>query len=130
VYDLVARRAQHRCEYCHAPEVVFGYPLEVEHIVPRVAGGGSDAGNLALSCRACNAAKHARTFGVDPRTGRQVPLFHPRRQLWEDHFRWSATWRLVLGRTAIGRATVTALRFNTRLRQQARTHWRSAELIP
>jgi hypothetical protein len=118
VYDLVARRAQHRCEYCHAPEVVFGYPLEVEHIVPRVAGGGSDAG------------KHARTFGVDPRTGRQVPLFHPRRQLWEDHFRWSATWRLVLGRTAIGRATVTALRFNTRLRQQARTHWRSAELIP
>jgi len=31
-YTLVADRAAHRCEYCHAPELVFNFPFEVEHI--------------------------------------------------------------------------------------------------
>jgi hypothetical protein len=30
----VALQAGHRCEYCHAPEAVFNFPLEVEHIIP------------------------------------------------------------------------------------------------
>jgi hypothetical protein len=30
-YTLVADRAAHRCEYCHAPELVFNFPFEVEH---------------------------------------------------------------------------------------------------
>ena len=34
-YAEVARRAGHRCEYCHAPEVIFNFPFEVEHILPR-----------------------------------------------------------------------------------------------
>ncbi|XWK90165.1 MAG: hypothetical protein U7127_08970 [Phormidium sp.] len=25
-YTLVADRATHRCEYCHAPELVFNFP--------------------------------------------------------------------------------------------------------
>lgn len=33
-YTLVADHAAHRCEYCHAPELVFNFPFEVEHIVP------------------------------------------------------------------------------------------------
>ncbi len=33
-YVQVALRAGHRCEYCHAPEVVFNFPFEVEHIIP------------------------------------------------------------------------------------------------
>ncbi|MDD1414047.1 hypothetical protein MEN41_05055 [Dolichospermum sp. ST_con] len=33
-YHLVADRAFHRCEYCHAPELVFNFPFEVEHIIP------------------------------------------------------------------------------------------------
>ena len=44
----VARRASHRCEYCHAPEVVFNLPFEVEHVVPLVGGGygyGADYGS-------------------------------------------------------------------------------------
>jgi hypothetical protein len=32
-YQQVARRANHRCEYCHAPEAVFNFPFEVEHII-------------------------------------------------------------------------------------------------
>ena len=27
-YPLVAERAGHRCEYCHAPEVIFNFPFE------------------------------------------------------------------------------------------------------
>lgn len=33
-YGQVAFRAEHRCEYCHAPEAVFNFPFEVEHITP------------------------------------------------------------------------------------------------
>jgi hypothetical protein len=28
-YEVVALRAGHRCEYCHAPEAVFNFPFEV-----------------------------------------------------------------------------------------------------
>jgi hypothetical protein len=34
-YTLVADRAAHQCEYCHAPELVFNFPFEVEHIIPQ-----------------------------------------------------------------------------------------------
>ena len=27
-YHLVADRAFHRCEYCHAPELVYNFPFE------------------------------------------------------------------------------------------------------
>lgn len=33
-YPLVSRCAGHRCEYCRAPEAIFNFPFEVEHIVP------------------------------------------------------------------------------------------------
>jgi hypothetical protein len=33
-YSVVAPRAAHRCEYCHAPECIFNFPFEVEHFVP------------------------------------------------------------------------------------------------
>ena len=35
-YALVAARAKHRCEYCHAPEAIFNFPFEVEHILHSV----------------------------------------------------------------------------------------------
>jgi len=53
-YALVASRAVHHCEYCHAPEIVFNFPFEVEHIVPIVRYGDDVANNWALACRACN----------------------------------------------------------------------------
>lgn len=38
-YLEVARRAAHRCEYCHAPEAVFNLQFEVEHIQPQAEAG-------------------------------------------------------------------------------------------
>ncbi len=46
-YTLVADRAAHRCEYCHAPELVFNFPFEVEHIVP-LYRGGADTDSISL----------------------------------------------------------------------------------
>ena len=34
LYDLVAARAGYRCEYCHAPEVLFNHRFPVDHIIP------------------------------------------------------------------------------------------------
>src|SRR5215831_3867579 len=64
-YPLVSERAGHRCEYCHAPEVIFNFPFEVEHIVPIVQNGADDVTNLALACRCCNLWKADHLTGVD-----------------------------------------------------------------
>ena len=53
----VARRAQHRCEYCLMPEDLLLAGCEVDHVISRKHGGLSDSANLALSCERCNRAK-------------------------------------------------------------------------
>ncbi len=89
-YAEVAQRAGHRCEYCHAPEVIFNFPFEVEHIVPRAAGGRETQGELALACRSCNVHKAARTAVTDSLTRTIIRLFNPRTDQWTEHFRADA----------------------------------------
>lgn len=81
-YPLVAGRAKHSCEYCGAPEAVFNFPFEVEHIIPPLFGGQGDEANLALACRACNVHKSSHLDGGDSETGETVRLFHPRTDRW------------------------------------------------
>ena len=83
--------------------------LEVEHIIPRAKGGGDDESNLWLSCPICNRYKSDRTHATDPESKVKVPLFHPRRQRWSEHFPWSTDGLRILGLTPTGRATVAAL---------------------
>ena len=78
-YPMVASRAGNRCEYCRAPEVVFNFACEVEHIVPTLLGGNDSDDNLALSCRACNVRKGAAIEHTDPQLGVPVRLFDPRK---------------------------------------------------
>ena len=106
------RRAQGYCEYCRSPMRYSPDPFAVEHIVPRVAGGGNEPSNLALSCQGCNNLKFVSIEAVDPVTGVMVPLFHPRQQRWSQHFLWSQDTTVVVGRTPVGRATVERLRLN------------------
>ena len=106
------RRAQGYCEYCRSPMRYSPDPFAVEHIVPRVAGGGNEPSNLALSCQGCNNLKFVSIEAVDPVTGVMVSLFHPRQQRWSQHFLWSQDTTVVVGRTPIGRATVERLRLN------------------
>jgi len=49
----------------------------------------------------------------DPKDKKQVPLYNPRKEHWEDHFRWEGV--VLIGITDIGRATVEALNMNRKL---------------
>ena len=100
------------CEYCRYPEEFNSGRFAGDHILPRSRGGTDDLTNLALSCRSCNERKQDATESPDPATEEIVPLFHPRRDCWEDHFAWSNDFRLVIGLTATGRATIARLQTN------------------
>jgi hypothetical protein len=50
--------------------------------------------------------------------------------VWSEHFSWEEDQRTVIGRTAIGRATITALDMNSELRQTARQLWFAVGLLP
>ena len=80
----VERRAGHRCEYCRAPQGICAYTFHLDHIAPRSKGGLNAPANYALACFPCNNAKAAHVSGVDPETENEVPLFHPRKQKWEE----------------------------------------------
>src|SRR5262245_17782861 len=109
---LVVARAHGCCEYCRSQERFAMQPLAVEHITPRSRQGVTSPENLALACQGCNNHKYTKTHGTDPVTGEEVPLFHPRKQRWQDHFAWSKDFVLILGLTATGSATVEVRQLN------------------
>ncbi|MBV9851781.1 MAG: HNH endonuclease [Armatimonadetes bacterium] len=129
-YPRVAERAGERCEYCHAPEQVFNFAFEVEHILPRAAGGDDALDNLALACESCNLCKSDAVTGRDEATGADVPLFHPRRDRWHEHFLYDGDTGTIQGLTAAGRATVTRLRLNSDAQCRDRRHWEQLGLYP
>jgi hypothetical protein len=107
----VAERAHWRCEYCRSPAAFSTQPFEADHVIPCSRGGETTLENLAFSC-GCNSYKGDRIAARDPKTGRLVRLFNPRRQHWSRHFTWDEGFTLIRGRTAVGRVTVEALRLN------------------
>jgi hypothetical protein len=107
---LVRERARNFCEYCRLPQGDADLAFEIDHIIARKHGGKTVAGNLALSCFYCNSFKGANIAGIDPKTKRLSSLFHPRRHKWARHFRWEGP--LLVGRTRIGRATISVLSMN------------------
>lgn len=110
VRSLVVNRAARRCEYCLLHEDDSFTPHQIDHIISRKHGGSSSPDNLALACIRCNAWKGSdiASWGFEP--GRISPLFHPRRDLWQDHFRLEAGEIVAL--TSVGAATVRLLRLN------------------
>jgi hypothetical protein len=122
-YALVARRAAHRCEYCHAPEAVFNLPFEVEHIIPSSQKGPDDESNWALACRSCNLYKSDQVEAFDEMDGVIVRLFHPRHDRWEEHFMVETGSASIVGLTATGRATIRALQVNRPIQLAARRQW-------
>ena len=130
LYALVAARARHRCEYCRAPEAFFNSAFEVEHITSLARSGTDDEWNLALSCRACNGKKHVATTALDPHNQRSVRLFHPRLDVWREHFWFDAATVEIRGLTAIGRATVGRLQMNGPHHVAARRLWSSLFAFP
>ena len=107
---LVAERAGRRCEYCLLPQAVALHRHEPDHIIPLQHGGETDGDNLALACLRCNRYKEPNVGSIDPLTGQLVPLFHPRPQVWEQHFQ--IVDALIKPLTPEGRVTVRLLRLN------------------
>jgi hypothetical protein len=70
------------------------------------------------------------THALDSETNTSVPLFNPRTQFWKEHFSWDETRTRIIGRTAIGRATISALALNDELRMRARALWVEAGYHP
>lgn len=121
----MAEAGRHRCEYCLTPESIVGYPKQVDHIQPEPLGGATVEDNLCLACAQCNNHKNDRTHAVDPETDELALLFHPRRHVWGDHFRWTTEGERLIGITPTGRATVTALELNRAALVRARLRWAS-----
>jgi hypothetical protein len=126
----VRERARGLCEYCRCSEELTGHECTIDHILPEARGGTDDASNLCLCCFWCNSYKQVMAEALDSRTGRIVPLFNPRTDRWEAHFRWSPTGARIMGRTATGRATVQALHLNRIFLARARRVWARHGLRP
>lgn len=107
----VNERARGHCEYCLLSERHAYFPHEIDHIYAEKHGGDTVTGNLCLACADCNRHKGSNLCSLDPDTGEIISLFHPRKQIWRDHFRLSSNG-LIESLTAHARVTERVLRFN------------------
>src|SRR4051794_28620658 len=108
--NLVRRRANERCEYCHLPQAGHVERFSIDHIVSRKHRGAETSDNLAFCCLRCNLYKGTDLTAIDPATSSVIPLFNPRQQSWQEHFRWSGA--TLVGLTPVGRVTVSLLHIN------------------
>jgi hypothetical protein len=122
--EFVRRRAADRCEYCHLPQQATPFiAFHVEHIIAKQHwdAGHDDESGLAYACDRCNAFKGPNLSSIDPESGDKVDVFNPRSDVWSDHF--VVTQGMILGRTAIGRATARLLNMNDFRRVELRLQW-------
>ena len=108
----IEQAAGYRCGYCLTPQEISGAKMQVDHIWPEAAGGGTTEDNLWLACVSCNRAKHNHTHCQDPLSRETVRLFNPRTQDWGEHFAWSPDGTRIVGLTPCGRGTIERLRMN------------------
>ena len=119
----VRRRAGDACEYCRRPQAGTRILFPIDHIIARQHRGQTESENLALACGHCNRHKGPNIAALDTETNQLVPLFHPRRDRWSDHFSWHD--KIIVGRTPVGRATADLLRMNDWQRIEMRENLQS-----
>lgn len=114
----VYERANGCCEYCLIPDVASFSAHEIDHIIAEKHDGRTESENLALSCNLWNKYKGSDLASVDPETEKIVPLYHPRQNLWREHFRLSGGEFMPL--SPVGRVTIRLLQLNRRDRVEER----------
>jgi hypothetical protein len=124
---LVHKRADGCCEYCRSCERITSQPMTVDHIDPN---GSDDPDNLCLACSHCNQSKFTAMKAIDPEGGASVRLFNPRLDQWDEHFEWIDLGIHMVGKTAIGRATIQRLKLNHERFILARKLWIIAGVHP
>ena len=108
--EFVRSRAAGLCEYCLFSERLTLAEHEIDHVISVKHGGQTTAENLALCCAVCNRFKGSDIASIDPETGHLTPLFHPRADLWNEHF--EIRNGEIIARTARGRVSVRLLQMN------------------
>jgi hypothetical protein len=116
--QLVRERAHGCCEYCRMPDDDAFRAHEIDHIEAEKHGGTTTEGNLCFCCWICNRHKGTDLTSRDPETGEITLLYHPRKDLWSDHFRLNGAQIEAL--TPVGRVTVRLLQMNksTRIKER------------
>ena len=114
----VFERAGGCCEYCLLAEEDAFFPHEADRIIAVKHGGASTLENLALACFDCNRFKGSDIASRDTLSGELAPLFNPRTQRWDEHFRLEAGQIFPL--TSVGRVTTLLLKFNLPQRIEVR----------
>jgi 5-methylcytosine-specific restriction endonuclease McrA len=125
---LVIQRASECCEYCLIHQDFSIYTHEVDHIIAVKHRGETTADNLALSCLSCNRHKGSDFATIDQLTKEIVPLFNPRRQVWDEHFYLEGV--IIEGKTQIGQGTARLLQLNVPNRVLERQVLMSQGLYP
>lgn len=112
--QLVAQRAEFRCEYCliHEEDTFFG--CEIDHIISKKHGGSNELENLAYACLFCNRHKGTDVGSIHPTTGELIRLFNPRKDHWDKHFQLKGVTIEPL--TDIGEITVRLFALNNQER--------------
>jgi hypothetical protein len=108
--QLVAVRANYRCEYCLIREEDTFFGCEVDHIISIKHGGATEEDNLAYACMICNRRKGSDLGSILRLTGELVRFFNPRTDKWEHHFELDGA--LIKPRTGIGEVTERIFEFN------------------
>ena len=114
----VYERAKGCCEYCLIPDLATFSAHEIDHIIAQKHGGLTEAENLALSCTLCNQYKGSDLASIDPETSQIVTLYHPRQDLWYEHFQLKEAEFVAL--SGKGRVTIRLLQLNRRDRVEER----------
>ncbi len=123
VYD----RAKGCCEYCLIPESVSFATHQIDHIIAQKHQGKTTLDNLALCCTLCNKHKGSDIASIIPETGEITALYHPRNDIWTDHF--TVVKAKIIPLTPKGRVTVNLLQFNSLNRVEERAMFIKAGII-
>jgi 5-methylcytosine-specific restriction endonuclease McrA len=121
------RRAEFRCKYCHLHQNNSFASHEIDHIYAEKHGGATTEVNLCVACSGCNRHKGSDICSIDPLTGEIVPLYHPRQDKWEDHFRFGEDG-FIEALTPTGRVTARIVNFNELARLERRARLMRANL--
>jgi hypothetical protein len=125
----IAEQAGNRCGYCLGEQKYIFAPLEIDHLLPIAKGGTDLEENLWLACPLCNSYKGIQTHGIDHLTKKKTPLFNPRKQNWNRHFKIVNSIEII-GKTAVGRITINTLQINNHLAIIVRKNWLIAGWYP
>lgn len=110
----VIERAGNCCEYCRISQFDQFFSFEIDHILSEKHGGQTQLENLCLSCPDCNAFKGSDIASIDWENGEAITLlFHPRQQVWDEHFQFDNATGEIQGHSSNGRVTVNLLKLNT-----------------